>query len=81
MRQCRSWYRIHQLLRTHLPLPPGPDARRMRIECGRKKHGRLPVSCWFLIQDNPPCFFCFLDRFFTPDWLYLPLSAPSAHPI
>lgn len=24
MRRCRSWYRIHQLLHSHLPLPPGP---------------------------------------------------------
>ncbi len=26
MRRCRSWYRIHQLLHTRLPLPPGPLA-------------------------------------------------------
>ncbi len=26
MRRCRSWYRIHQLLHTRLPLPPGPRA-------------------------------------------------------
>ncbi len=26
MRRCRSWYRIHQLLHTHLPRPPGPLA-------------------------------------------------------
>ena len=26
MRRCRSWYRIHQLLRTRLPLSPGPLA-------------------------------------------------------
>ncbi len=24
MRRCRSWYRIHPLLHTRLPLPPGP---------------------------------------------------------
>ena len=43
------------------------DAFRMRMECQGKKHGRLPVSVWLLIQGTPPCFFCVLDRFFTPD--------------
>ena len=28
MRRCRSWYRNHQLLHTHLPLPPGSLAAR-----------------------------------------------------
>ena len=45
MRRCRPWYRIHQLLHTRLPLPPGPLV---------VLHGSGHEHPWILLTDTPP---------------------------